>query len=227
MLNALADLAEVVAHGIVRGDDIAGEDAGGLPAVSDGRRKPRPQLSPGRLQNVATEVVAPLALEIRHRVELGDEEDKLVFDLQRVRRRRQLFGGVEMAFERHRSDHQLPGLLLDGDELRDVLILKLGPSCVEGEEGIHQLELLGFLGCICNLPLVQENDDVDPCTLQTLCKLDGFRTELEFLAIDPNLLLIHAGLQHIHSVVPAAVWEQCPIVRGELGPVATGRDLDT
>mmetsp|Transcript_7479 Transcript_7479/g.20952 ORF Transcript_7479/g.20952 Transcript_7479/m.20952 type:complete len:354 (+) Transcript_7479:58-1119(+) len=104
VLDALSDLPEVAPHRLVGGDDVAGEDARGLAAAAGGRWSD-PQLGSGGIQNVATKIVPALALEVRHGVELGDVQHKLLLECCRLGRGRRQLRGRQLGLEGHGSDH--------------------------------------------------------------------------------------------------------------------------
>mmetsp|Transcript_82669 Transcript_82669/g.267591 ORF Transcript_82669/g.267591 Transcript_82669/m.267591 type:complete len:226 (-) Transcript_82669:302-979(-) len=220
----MAHLPEVGAHGVVGLDDVCAEDAGSaqrLGALHAVLCCIAPaECCNGLEEHLNAQVIAALAADVGHGVQVRDATHEAPLFLAVLREALQgaavgVAGLEELQplLVRHGLDHEPAGLLLDGDEFRDVAVLEAGPGKVQGHERVAQLRARGPCSGTClprsMAPALKQGDELQPGTLQRLGAAHGLGTELKLVAVHPDGgILLDARLQHVHAVVACAAGEE-------------------
>mmetsp|Transcript_55761 Transcript_55761/g.181068 ORF Transcript_55761/g.181068 Transcript_55761/m.181068 type:complete len:416 (-) Transcript_55761:278-1525(-) len=247
-LQAVLDLPEVISHGLEGLHNVCGQDPrgnqplGALPAVL--RDVATPKRRHRVEEHLPGEIVAALAARVGYRIEMPDAANELLLCLSVDRRLHESLPTIALrlmdllldlrshSLVLNRVHDEATGLLLDVYKLSNVLVLKAGPSEVQGDQGGAQLRArraLGPLGLPRSLaPTLENGTELPPSSLQSLCTPHGLGAELELVAIHPDGgVLLEARLQNVHTVVPRLVWEQCAIVDREVFSVRARRFVET
>mmetsp|Transcript_44794 Transcript_44794/g.130457 ORF Transcript_44794/g.130457 Transcript_44794/m.130457 type:complete len:398 (+) Transcript_44794:649-1842(+) len=233
-LEAVGDFTEVLAHGLVRLDDVVRQDPRGdeplrhlaalLRAVAAAERVHRVE------EDVHDEVVAALAADVGHGIQVPNASNQALLRLDVPGHilpralRVLLFETGHGPLVLDGADDEAAGLLLDLDEFGDVLVLEACPCEVQRHEGRAELRArraLRPLRLARGLaPTLQHRAEVPPSPLEGLGAPHGLGAELEFVPVDPNRgVLLEASLQHIDAVVPGLVGEERTVVDREVLPV--------